>query len=109
MPIIYKMGDIAVLPSIWDEPAGMTMVETIASGLPLITTNSGGIPEYISNECSIILDRNDRLIDDIANSIKMLIDNPSIREMMIQNGKKLSEIYNLKNYYKQFIKLITNI
>lgn len=60
MPSIYHLGNVAVLPSMWDEPAGMTMVEAVVSGLPLITTNSGGIPEYIPEGLAIILNRDDR-------------------------------------------------
>ena len=29
MPSIYQLSNIAVLPSMWDEPAGMTMVYSI--------------------------------------------------------------------------------
>ena len=63
MPSIYQLGNIAVLPSMWEEPAGMTMVEAVVSGLPLITTNSGGIPEYISDDVAVLLDRDENLVD----------------------------------------------
>ena len=39
------LADIAVLPSIWMTPAPLTL-ESMAAGLLIITTNSGGIPEY---------------------------------------------------------------
>ena len=42
----YSLADIAVLPSIWNDPAPLTIIESLVSGLPIITTNSGGIPEY---------------------------------------------------------------
>ena len=69
MPSLYHLGNVAVLPSMWDEPAGMTMVEAIVSGLPLITTNSGGIPEYIPRELAVILERDDDLVENISKSI----------------------------------------
>ena len=74
MPSIYHLADLAILPSIWDEPAGMTMVEAVVSGLPLITTNSGGIPEYISEDLAIILERNEKLVENIAQGIKNVRD-----------------------------------
>lgn len=41
MPEIYNMADIAVLPSMWEEPAGLTIIEAMACGIPVITTISG--------------------------------------------------------------------
>ena len=45
MPQIHAMADIAVIPSIYDDPAPLVVMECMASGLAVITTDSGGIPE----------------------------------------------------------------
>lgn len=50
----YNAADIAVLPSIWEEPAGLTMIEALSCGTKVITTNSGGIPEYVKSHADII-------------------------------------------------------
>lgn len=39
-------ADFAVIPSVFDEPAGLPVLEALSSGLPIIVTDSGGIPEY---------------------------------------------------------------
>ena len=41
MPKVYNVADIAVLPSMWEEPAGLTIIESMACGIPVITTVSG--------------------------------------------------------------------
>lgn len=41
MPKIYNIADIAVLPSMWEEPAGLTIIEAMSCGVPVITTISG--------------------------------------------------------------------
>ncbi len=38
-----------LIPSIFDEPFGMSMIETLACGTPLIGLDSGAIPEVIKN------------------------------------------------------------
>jgi glycosyltransferase involved in cell wall biosynthesis len=43
----FKIADIFVSPSIYNEAAGLVNLESIASGTPLISTNLGGIPEYV--------------------------------------------------------------
>lgn len=54
LPRYLKVGDVAVVPSMWEEPFGLTCIEAMAAGLPLITTNSGGIPEICKGTAHII-------------------------------------------------------
>ena len=48
MPLLYRGCDFAVLPSVCNDAAPLTVIESITAGLPMITTNRGGIPEYAS-------------------------------------------------------------
>ena len=107
MPSIYHLGNVAVLPSMWDEPAGMTMVEAVVSALPLITTNSGGIPEYISSNCAVLLKRDDNLVENIKQQILNIKEKPEKYQMVLQNGRILGDKNNLMNFYKEFSSIIT--
>jgi glycosyltransferase involved in cell wall biosynthesis len=40
--------DCLVVPSEWEEPAGLVVVEAAARGVPVIGAASGGIPEYVA-------------------------------------------------------------
>lgn len=44
MPALYDGADIVVVPSIWEEPFGLTAVEAMARRRPLIVTNRGMLP-----------------------------------------------------------------
>jgi glycosyltransferase involved in cell wall biosynthesis len=46
MPEVYRACDISVLPS-WREATSITGLESMASGLPLVATRVGGIPELV--------------------------------------------------------------
>lgn len=87
MPTIYAMSDICVLPSIWDDPAPLAVIESLVSGKPLITTRSGGIPEYADEQSAIILERDDRLVGKLAKSmVKLATDIKAYQSMASYEG-----------------------
>jgi glycosyltransferase involved in cell wall biosynthesis len=42
-----RLGQVLVVPSVWDEPFGLVVLEGMASGLPVVASNSGGPAEII--------------------------------------------------------------
>jgi glycosyltransferase involved in cell wall biosynthesis len=40
-------ADVSVVPSVWDEPFGRSVIEGLATGRPVIATRVGGIPEIL--------------------------------------------------------------
>ena len=106
IPNLYKLADIAVLPSIWDDPAPLTIIEALKSGLPIITTYSGGIPEYVSKENAIILNKENRneLIENLTYNIDELLANENKINEMSKKSIEFSKELTLENYYKNFLK-----
>lgn len=43
----FAMIDVLVLPSLWPEPAGRTILEAYEHEIPVIATNRGGMPELV--------------------------------------------------------------
>lgn len=103
---LYAIADIAVLPSIWDDPAPLTIIESMAAGLPIITTNSGGIPEYAKNGCAVILKRNENMIYNLKDAIIDVLSDKDKRGKMSEISKENVKKLNLDNYYFNFLKII---
>lgn len=97
--------DIAVMPSFYKEAAGVNNIEYQAMGLPLITTNSGGILEYVS-EKAIILQPDANLVYNLAEKLNFLINNLEERRIIGEAGKLYSNQFTKSHYYKSFISLI---
>lgn len=106
---VHNISDIAVIPSMWEEPFGLVVVEAMASGLPIITTKSGGIPELVDETCAFILDRNENFIEEFSNKLEYLVEEKDIRTKMGLKAKELSSKFDMKNYYDNFIKLLKSI
>jgi phosphatidylinositol alpha-mannosyltransferase len=48
LPTFYGRAWVSVLPSMW-EPFGMVMIESLATGTPVVGADSGAIPEVITS------------------------------------------------------------
>jgi glycosyltransferase involved in cell wall biosynthesis len=46
---LLNASRIAVLPSLWDEPFGISGVEALAAGVPVVGTAVGGIPSWLTS------------------------------------------------------------
>ena len=106
LPMIHSIADIAVVPSIYDEPAGLVVIEALASGLPLIITESGGMPEYINNECAKIVTRNENIINNLKESIEELLVDKKLREDMGKKAHIFAQRFSEEIYYKEFISIL---
>lgn len=47
---VYQVSDVTVLPSLWSEPFGMVIVESMACGTPVVASRTGGVPEILTGE-----------------------------------------------------------
>ena len=104
IPAYLKMADIAIVPSMWEEPFGLTVVEALAAGLPLIATNSGGIPE-ICNGVATIINR-DNIVSNITNAILDLYEHPEKRRAMSEAALKRSKLFSKERYAREFFEAL---
>ena len=107
VPSYLKMADIAVVPSIWEEPFGLTVVEAMAAGLPLITTRSGGIPEICEGVAQIV--GREGIVDNLANSILNLYNHTEIRQAMAKASLERTKLFDKETYAKNFFAAIDNL
>lgn len=105
IPTIYQIADVAILPSMWDEPAGLTMVEAMACGTPVITTASGGIPEYMK-EHAIVLKRDENLVRNICQEMKHIFE-VTDAEKLENSVEYVRENFSTKTYLENFHHAIT--
>ena len=105
----YNIADIAVMPSLFQDPAPLVCIETQATGTPLIATRVGGIPEYVTKDSALLIDKDKNLVNNLADKINYLLKNPKIMETMGKEAKQNAKSHNTKMYYKRFCELIDGI
>jgi len=53
-------SDVILVPSLWQEPFGLTVIEAMACGRPVVATRVGGIPEIVTEgEDGLLIDPRD--------------------------------------------------
>ena len=109
MPKYYACADIACLPSIWEEPCGNTIIESICSELPIISTVSGGIPELINSENAVLISRDDMLVNNLTKSINDLSNDITKRNKLSLEMGKIKGNYDVNNYYFNFLNILNKI
>ena len=88
MPRAYLLGDIFVGPSQIEEGLGMVFLEASASGLPIISTRRGGIPEVVRDgETGQLLQRQDDS-GELAAKIIHLLHNPDLGQRLGKQGRQ---------------------
>lgn len=92
----YKMMDLVVLPSA-NEGLGLTLIEAMAAGIPCIGTDDGGIREIITNGVNGFLFKKGNH-SDLADKIKTVCENKTLRDLFILNGKKkVKKMFRIEN------------
>jgi len=97
---VFAVSDVVVLPSL-EEAMGIVLLEGMCMGKPCIASNTGGIPEVVSDGKSGILVE-PRDINGLKEAIVKLLKSPDLRTKMGQEGKRIvCEKFHVANMAKQ--------
>jgi glycosyltransferase involved in cell wall biosynthesis len=90
LPALYRGHDAFVFPSTWEEPFGLTHLEAMASGTPVISTTRGGPGEFLEHgDNALVFDAGDA--GDLASRIEALVDQPDLRARLGLAGRETVE------------------
>lgn len=107
--VYYKLGDISVVPSLFDDPAPLVIIEAMTSGLPIITTGSGGIKEYCDDSCVKYVDRGSNMVNDLVCCISEIGDNEEMRMAMGEASKRKSTLFTDEKQYNDLVDILYNL
>lgn len=107
---VLRVMDCAVLPSRWQDPCPLTIIESMAAGLPIISTKTGGVPEEVDDKCAILLENDDKLEENLRKAMAYLSSNIDVSKRMsdASNERVCTDgFFDLKSYYYRFIGILT--
>ena len=106
---VYQVSDLTVVPSLWSEPFGRVVIESMACGTPVVGSRIGGIPEILTDEFQAGLFEPGNK-QDLADTLNKMID---WRDINPQLGARLREYtlnkFSLKSMIDGVEKVLLNV
>ena len=92
---VLEMSDLFILPS-ETESFGLAALEAMAVGVPVISSNTGGIPEVnLHGETGYLSDVGN--VEEMAENAIYLLKNESLFQQFRLNALKRAKVFSLKN------------
>lgn len=109
---LYQTQNILVLPSRFQEPFSISLIEAMSAGLTIIASNTGGSPEAVEHGKSGLIFESENPLD-LADNLCYLVEHPDEWGMMAQKGQQRAiSNFSLNNTVDQLeevmLKLIHN-
>jgi len=102
---LYKLARLSVYISVF-EGFGLPVIESMASGCPVITSNVSCLPETAGGAAHLCNPSNP---EELGNGIKKMLENEAYRNELIQKGKERSVLFHPKVYAEKLISLYNEI
>ncbi len=100
MPELYSLASVCVYPSSVPEPFGLTMLESLSSGKPIIVTEMGGMPEIIMNDINgYVIKVKD--YETLASRIDYLFADVKTRKRLGNTGRQIVTTHYTKQIMAQ--------
>lgn len=97
-----------VVPSIWYENCPYSVMETLATGKPVIGANIAGIPELvINNENGFTYKYDD--VNELAEKLNILFKDEKLVKKFSKKAKELSKQYDKEEYYKKIERIYKDV
>jgi N-acetyl-alpha-D-glucosaminyl L-malate synthase BshA len=104
---IYSIGDLFLIPS-QSESFGLAALEAMACGVPVISSDVGGLPEVVKDgETGFICEVGD--IDKMAEKSLYLLTNDEVWQQFSENARLLAENYAIERILHQYESLYESV
>jgi spore coat protein SA len=90
---LYAAAHVVVVPSVWQDPCPLVVLETMASGTCIVASKVGGVPEVIDHNVNGVL-VNPNQVDELATALHDLLQHPDkAQQMAIAARQKMLDGY----------------
>jgi phosphatidylinositol alpha-1,6-mannosyltransferase len=103
---LYREYDVFVLPTRPGEGVPRVLMEAMANGLPIVTTNVAGIGSLVRDgDNGLLLD--DASSSAVSAAIRRLIATPELRRRLIQSGYQTARAHTLERQAAEMMRVVS--
>ena len=101
LPDLYRLAEVFLYPSL-RESFGIPILEAMACGTPVITSNTSAMPE-VAGEGAILVDPNEP--EQIANELLQLLEDGARRKQAVEYGIKRASMFSWRKTAEEVIQV----
>lgn len=102
---LYRAATFLVLPSLY-EGFGLPVLEAMAAGTPVITSNVSSLPEVAGNAALLVDPYN---VDEIAEAMYKLFTDTSLREELRRKGRERAQKFSWRKCAEETLKVYEEV
>lgn len=104
---VYTQTDCLVLPSLWPENHPVSINEALAGGIPVIASNSGGIPELVTHcKTGYLFEQGDQA--ELQRIFSHVARNPDCLDVLSENARRDSQRLSLNRSVSRMLDLYSS-
>jgi glycosyltransferase involved in cell wall biosynthesis len=105
LPVIYNLADVFIYPSIY-EGFGLPVLEALACGTPVISSNVSSMPEIVGDAGVLIAPNNSQAL---AQSLLELINDPVARQRLSIKGRERAATFSWESTAEKTIAVYRHV
>jgi glycosyltransferase involved in cell wall biosynthesis len=102
---LYQSADLFLAPSLY-EGFGLPILEAMACGVPVITSDRTSIPEVVGDAAIMV---NPEDIDEIANAVCRVLKDENLKGDLIRKGLERAKMFSWRKMAEETIKLYMRV
>ena len=105
LPVFYNLAEVYLFPSIY-ETFGLPVIEAMSCRCPVVTSNTGAIPE-LAGDSAILVNPNDP--EEITEKLLNLLQNPSLANYYKERGLKWTNRFSWESAAEKTLKVFNRV
>jgi glycogen synthase len=108
MPAAYRASDLVWYPTTDEEPLGLVPIEAMASGTPLIVSDSGGMRETVLHDrTGLVVPKGD--VAALSAAAERLLLDAALRDRLVENGLSRAQKFRNHDYVDDLLVLYQSV